>query len=239
MAQLEHELNQIVPAGWQVRPTLKALQLIAPDAVEANLFAKGGRRQLDQLSNRLGTVEIRVDGIRRTIARFQGSRTSTNDESAAESTLQEVSSYAPSQIAFDASYEAIADFIRGQKGEGLIVTATSMVSDKCLMINDLQVLDRGGGWTGDDWIGLDFKKLWRDSFQIGRINYYGSLIQGVERDRHLPEFLYQIRRPSGALAEYSSTYHLVENFLGIPVRIAVSKTGDWRIVEAAPDGSEQ
>lgn len=236
-AMVQLKLDKFLPEGWRVNPTSAALQLVAPDEVEANLFARGGKKHLHQLSERLGTVEIVVSGLRSPIARFKGRRMS-QEHPADSADLPEISSYAPARITFDSDYDEIADFIKGKKAEGLIVTATSMISDKCLMINDLQVLDRGGSWTGDDWIGLDFKKLWRDSFHIGRINYYGALIQGVERDRSLPNFFYHIRRPSGALAEYSSTYHLVEDFLGIPARIAVSVPGDWRIIEAAPDGSE-
>jgi hypothetical protein len=113
-----------------------------------------------------------------------------------------------------------------------------MLNDKCLTVTDEQAQDRGGNWTAQDWIGIDFKTLWRDSFHVGRTNYYGRLIELVERDRFIPEYEYEIRRPSGSLARYQSTYTLVENFLGAPARIAVSKVGAWSIVEDAPDGSE-
>lgn len=150
-----------------------------------------------------------------------------------ESLKPNISSYGASCIAPEAKYDEVMDFIKGQKADGKVVTVTSMISDKCLLVNDLQVSDRGGGWTADNWIGLDFKNLWRDSFHVGRANYYGELLASLQRDGYIPEFHYQIRRPSDALAEYSSTYHLIDEFMGIPVRIACSVPGEWRIVEAS------
>lgn len=146
-------------------------------------------------------------------------------------------SYGASQLTPTASEEAVEDFIRDRKRENLIVTLTSMTTDKCLFVNQLQASDRSV-WSQQDWVGIDFKTLWRDSFLPGRQPYYMQLINDVQRDRLLPEFYYQIRRPSGALAEYISTYYYLENFMGGSVRLAVSVPGAWRIVEAAPDSSE-
>jgi hypothetical protein len=58
-----------------------------------------------------------------------------------------------------------------------------MGPDKCLLVNDLQALDRGENWTAQDWVGIDFKTLWRDSFQLSRPNYYGDLVLKAEHDR--------------------------------------------------------
>ena len=100
-------------------------------------------------------------------------------------------------------------------------------------------MPRGQYLATHDWIGTNFLSLWRDSFQPGRHNYLSELLGHLERDRNIPEFQYQIRRPSGALAEYSSSYYWAEDFLGGgPVRVAVSVSGAWHIVDGAPDGSE-
>ncbi|MBE9178641.1 hypothetical protein IQ268_08720 [Oculatella sp. LEGE 06141] len=222
------ELNDYLPSNWQVLPTANGVRLVAPNGMDAQFFYEGAREYLKLSAQTLGSIELLWDGCAQPI----------KVEGMASAKSPSIDSYAPSKISPDANHEAVADFIKGKKAEGLIVTITSMVSDKCLLVNDLQVFDRGGGWTGDDWIGLDFKKLWRDSFQIGKTNYYGQLVQAIERDRGISDFHYHIRRPSGALAEYSSSYHFVENFLEVPVRIAVSKVGDWRVIESATDGSE-
>ena len=228
--------------GWEVSLCSgQSIKLTSPDSNEAQYLINGGRERLKQTAEKLGTViEVLTPGCDRPIAKFGKAikATAASGEGNSESTMPEPSSYGESRIESDVTYEAVSDFIKGKKAEGLIVTATSMINDKCLIVNDLQALDRGGGWTAQDWIGIDFKTLWRDSFHRGKHNYYGDLLANVEADRFLPNFHYQIRRPSGALAEYNSTYHYVENFLGGPVRIAVSVPGEWQIIEDAPDGSE-
>lgn len=149
-----------------------------------------------------------------------------------------ISSYAPNRIRPEASEEEVDDFIRGKKAEGLIVTITAMKNDKCLKVNDLQAIDRGGGWDAQDWIGIDFKTLWRDSFLRFKPNYYGDLVDRIASERAIEGFYYHIRRPSGALAEYSTDYFFADHFLQGSVRIGVSRVGDWRILEDAADGSE-
>lgn len=207
-----------LPAGWRCLPVSGAVRLIAPSMEEARDWCRGAAKSLQGCANRLeSSIEIcSGDRIVRRIS--------------AEGRSPELVGDTSGQIAFDARYEAIAEFITGKRSEGLIVTITSMVSDRCLVVNDLQVSDRGGGWTIENWVNLDFKNLWRDSFLAGNRNYYAELIERLERDRHIPEFQYRIRRPSGELAEYSSTYHLLQDYCGVPVRVAVSRVGDWRIV---------
>lgn len=233
MAQKENgisliELHQILPHGWQAHPTSDALKLIGPDAKLASLFATGAKTSLQQIANRLGFDLLVYGSCGSRVGKFKAAR--RPQESRQEENHQETSSYAPRAIAPTASFDEVLDFIKGKKAEGLVVTVTSMVDDKCLIVNDLQAIDRGGGWTAQDWVGLDFKKLWIDSLRSGP-NFYGDLVERVVRDRRIPNFYYHIRRPSGAKAEYSSTYHYLENFMGAPVRIAVSKQGEWRIIE--------
>jgi hypothetical protein len=226
---LQTELHELLPLGWQVYPGVGSLKLIAPCFDDALDLAEGAKLCLQETANRLG-IDLCICSTDRAtpIRRIKASHNEQEDPQELPPTL---SSYAPSSIASDASYETVLDFVKGKKAQGLIVTITAMGTDKCLLVNDLQALDRGGNWTAQDWIGIDFKTLWRDSFQIGQHNYYGELVQRVEAERQLAEFLYRIRRPSGALAEYSSNYFYIENFLQRPARIAVSRPGDWRIVE--------
>lgn len=201
MESKTERLFNFVPDGWQIQLG-QTIQLLAPDTSEAYLLAKGAKRKLVEVAEKLETViEILGSECGCPVAKF-GKVMMASSASPTENNKPKLSSYAPSNISSDASYEAVIDFIKGKKAEGLIVTVTSMVSDKCLMVNDLQALDRGGGWTAQDWIGIDFKTLWRDSFHIGKTNYYGQLIASIERDKTIREFHYHIRRPSGALAEY-------------------------------------
>ena len=230
--EIQNRLFNFLPSEWEVKMKgNQKLALIAPSPTEGKYLANGARRSLrDAARNIGGMIEIvSKDGNR--LAKFGKIRASQSSEVGSDNLPRsEISSYAPSRITSDATYEAVLDFLKGKNLEGFVTTITAMGTDKCLQVNDLQALDRGGGWTGADWVGIDFKTLWRDSFKKGSPNYYGDLVERVERDRVLPNFEYKIRRPSGALAEYSSTYHYVENFLGVPVRVAVSRCGDWRLV---------
>ncbi|NES07804.1 MAG: hypothetical protein F6K22_36460 [Okeania sp. SIO2F4] len=231
---MEMETRQMFDLpGWDVQLGCGVIRLCSPDSSEAAFLAKGAKAKLHKISERMGTLIEILTPEGRILASF-----GQPSKPKAPEPQPQISSYAASRIDPTADSEAVLDFVKGKKAEGLIVTVTGMHSDKCLLVNDLQALDRGGGWTAQDWIGIDFKKLWHDSFLVGKTNYYGQLVEAVERDRYLPNFFDHIRRPSGALAEYSSSYHYVDNFLGAPVRIAVSTPGDWRIIESAPDKSE-
>lgn len=132
-----------------------------------------------------------------------------------------------------ASFLAIHEKMKEWRSEGLIVTVTDMMTNHCLHVNDLQAPDRGGGWKGRDWIGLNFLTLWRDSFMSGKFNYFEQLITTVQKDLHIPQFEYNLRAPSGDLRRYVSDYYFVESYLDTPVRICVSKPQNWEVVEAA------
>lgn len=230
--ETQHRLFNFLPPGWGVEFTeCGKFALIAPNSDEGHYLANGAKTLLKSTAERIGGIIEIVSPCGCQLAKFgkveavKSTRSSSND-----SPQSEISSQPSSRIAPDATYEAVLDFLKGKNLEGMVTTITTMGTDKCLQVNDLQALDRGGGWTGADWVGIDFKTLWRDSFKVGNPNYYGQLVERVERDHFLPDFEYKIRRPSGALAEYSSTYYYIEDFLGVPVRIAVSRQGDWRLV---------
>ncbi|BAY84670.1 hypothetical protein NIES267_41660 [Calothrix parasitica NIES-267] len=138
----------------------------------------------------------------------------------------------PSTYLKNASYEIIQQFMLEMRRRGYIVTATDMTSNTCLMVNDLQAPDRGCGWRGRDWIGLNFLMLWRDSFDTGNFNYYQQLINVVSRDYFISDFDYLLRAPNGDLRRYYSHYFFVDNYLDVPARICVSKPGNWEVVES-------
>jgi len=234
------ELLNYLPHDWQLRPIAGGIRLTAPSRKDANDFLDKRLNPLVATSSSInGAIEISWDGCSRPFRVNRKAQSEPRQPSKKQNPLASpTGSYGSSRISAAAPMEEVLDFIKGKKAEGLIVTVTSMVDDKCLIVNDLQALDRGGGWTGADWIGVDFKNLWRDSFMPRRTNYFSRLIESIEQDGHIPEFHYQIRRPSGALGEYSSNYFLLDDFLGAPARVAVSQVGAWSIVEESPDGSE-
>lgn len=236
----QREIREYLPDGFTLDPRHDHLRIIAPDRRLAKLFHEGTEPYLKESAKKVGAIQIFWDGCKKPIRiKGQSDPTQPDRPTPAQPTEQpqQINSYAPSRISPSASYEEIMDFVRGWRAQGLIVTVTSMVSDRCVHCNDLQVMDRnppiGTKWTIENWVSLDFKQLWRDSFLPGRHNYYGDLVSRVASDQYIPEFVYQIRRISGAMSECSTDYHYVENFAGVPVRIGISKQGDWRLVEDA------
>ena len=161
----------------------------------------------------------------------------SDSESSQESSQPTIESYGAARISHFAKYEAIEDFVRGQRMEGKIVTIMSMGTDKFLKVNDLQIQERAGGWSMDDWVGTDAKQLWLRSLRgtlPGRVNYYQRLIDLVTSDHYIPEYNYLIDRPNnGGLWEDVTTYHYAEDYGGVAVRIAVSTPGQSRRVEVA------
>lgn len=149
-----------------------------------------------------------------------------------------VGSYGASGLRRAAGAAEVMDFIAGQQAEGRICTVMGMGSDKFLFVNGAQVADRGG--NAETWIGVDAKALvWGRSLTgtlPGRergVNYYAQLHELLERDGSIPGFEYCVTRPSGDLHRDTSTYYLLDDYLGIPARVAVSKVGESQLVEAA------
>lgn len=132
-----------------------------------------------------------------------------------------------------ANFLAVHEKMQEWREEGLIVTVTDMTTNHCLHVNDLQAPDRGGGWKGRDWVGLNFLHLWRDSFTPNRKNYFEELFTTVQRDLYIPQFEYELRAPNGDLRRYVSDYYYVENYLDTPVRLCVSRPGNWELVSPA------
>lgn len=185
MESMEVQKTFELPYNWDIKLGCRVVQLVSPNIREAKYFASGAIAYLEQIAKRFDALVEIVTPEGMKLASF--GQPSELKAQAPEPQPQ-ISSYAASRIDPTADSEAVLDFVKGKKAEGLIVTVTGMHSDKCLLVNDLQALDRGGGWTAQDWIGIDFKKLWHDSFLVGKTNYYGQLIEAVERDRYLPNF---------------------------------------------------
>jgi hypothetical protein len=205
------------------------LRLVAPSGEDASMFFNGAARYLKMSAEALrATIELVWEGCNEPL-RIEG----IQPEPAVT-----VSSYGASTIASDASYQAVMDFVAGQQAEGMIVTIMGMGSDLFLFVNGAQVSDRGG--NAETWIGVDAKSLvWSRSLTgtlPGRdrgVNYYARLHELLERDKSIPGYTYCVTRPNGDLHRDVSSYFLIENYLGVPARIAVSRVGDSELVEVA------
>ncbi|MBF2074563.1 MAG: hypothetical protein IGS50_12495 [Synechococcales cyanobacterium C42_A2020_086] len=228
--QSQHlELSEYLPPDWQLCPTRQGLRLVAPSADDASLFFQGAGHYLKQSADYIrAAIEVVWEGCNEPL-RVEGPTIPS---------APSINSYGPSIIAPHASYAEAMDFIAGKQAEGLIVTVMAMGSDRFLFVNGAQVADRGG--NAETWIGVDAKALvWHRSLTgtlPGRekgVNYYARLHELLERDRQIPDFSYCVTRPNGDLHRDVSTYFYIENYLGVPARIAVSRVGDSELVEAA------
>jgi hypothetical protein len=59
---------------------------------------------------------------------------------------------------------------------------------------------------------------------------YNQLIELLNRDGYVPQYQYKLRRPDNRLCAYETDYYFVQNFLGEPVRIGVSKPEAWQLL---------
>jgi hypothetical protein len=124
----------------------------------------------------------------------------------------------------DADYLRVLDFIREKRADGRIVVITSMISNICQHTNDLLSPERGV-FQPYQWTGYNYLTAWRDS-----LDEYNQLIEILNRDSHVPQYQYKLRRPDDQLCLYETDYYLVPNFLGEPVRIGVSKPEAWQLL---------
>jgi len=121
-----------------------------------------------------------------------------------------------------ATYEKVLDFLGKEQSP---VCITSMLTDQCLMMNDKFSPERII-WTPSQYIGLNFKYSWRDS-----LDDYQRLKAALETDGFIPDFTYRQRRVDNSMAEYNKDFYLIEDFLGVPARISISKS--WRCLAEA------
>lgn len=124
----------------------------------------------------------------------------------------------------DADYLRTLDFIREKRADGRIVVITSMISNICQHTNDLLSPERGV-FQPYQWTGYNYLNAWRDS-----LDEYNQLIELLNRDGHVPQYQYKLRRPDDRLGLYETDYYLVTNYLGEPVRIGVSKPEAWQLL---------
>ena len=134
------------------------------------------------------------------------------------------------QLNPDATFKQVSDFLAQKQDDGLIVCVTSMIDDTCLLVNEVQ--HKGCVLQPWEWIGTNFKKYWRNSMED-----YDRLMELLRRDKFVPDYQYRMIPVNGGMAAYESTFSLVEDFLGTPVRIRVAKVNSMQILQMARERS--
>lgn len=237
-----------------VRVTAEAVELLVPDRATAmryvrehcNMFA----RWAVENDRPYALVRAKCGKSFKIPSSLAASGETDSNEPLTIKTSPIISSYAPARLSVDASYEAIQDFIAGQRAAGKIVTIMSMCdrdpakNDLFLAVNDLQIQHRAGGWRMNDWIGTNAKStVWVRSFDStlpkagsrppGH-NYYSELIRRIKSGEHFIQgFEYLIDRPNNAGLWLDVTdYHFASDFGGTAIRIAVSDPTNSTQVES-------
>jgi hypothetical protein len=134
----------------------------------------------------------------------------------------------------EADYEEICDYLKLWRSQGKIVTITSMISNRCLHVNDRVTAERGVLFLPSLWIGVNFMDLWRDS-----MSDYQQLIDRLnssDSGGFIPGYEYNILRVDGSFARYHKDYYLVRDYLSEPCRISVANSADWELLRNAPTG---
>ncbi len=118
-----------------------------------------------------------------------------------------------------ASYADILEIVRLANNG---ITITGMLDDRCLHVNSQMNVQQTSIYPWQ-WIGIDFKLLWRDSWQQRE-----QLLDLLRRDGYVMDFTYDLRRPDGRMGRYTKDYYLIEDFLETSVRLSVSK--EWELL---------
>lgn len=127
----------------------------------------------------------------------------------------------------DANYLHVIDFMRAKRADGYAVMAASMVDDRVIYTNDLYSSDRVivPAHQMTDPRSFDNRALWRDSW-----DYHEQLYSLLHRDKFIGEFYHKIRRVDGTFAGIWANFYFVEDHLGIPMRIVVSRPDNWELL---------
>lgn len=148
-----------------------------------------------------------------------------------------------------ADYIRIHEFLVEQKQAGNIVVITSNITrdengnpvsttnpqagrDICHHTSDLLLPSRAY-WSSRQFSGYNYRLSWRaDRNDYDRLNpQYDQLKETLARDGYASNYEYTLYRPDRALCSYSTTYFLCRDYLGDEVRIGVSRSQDWQLLE--------
>jgi len=116
-----------------------------------------------------------------------------------------------------------------EASEGKLVTIVSMINDRCKHSN---VPPKRGLRQAPNCTGYDYRQSWKlDGTNLS--DEYGALIRLLYDEEEAPNYEYNLIRPDdGAILRYSTSYTLVKDFYGEPVRVGISEPEAFSLVEA-------
>ncbi|MGB3401185.1 MAG: hypothetical protein WBA77_00680 [Microcoleaceae cyanobacterium] len=225
------EFNQL--PGWQYQAGEGSITMIAPDKKCAESYLWELERHPCHCIKWDEPIELfikYVNGSHRYRVPLTSHAGEPNVENNSETNMKIETQVNPITLQPDSDYQRLMEWMLEKRTDGLSVVVTSQIDDKCLFHNDVLKASRTV-LTAAEFIGQNYRWYWRDTMDDYR--ELRDRLDAITGDRdYLAGFEYRLRRPDGALCSYSTDYYRA-TFLGVPVRIGVSRSEDWQIIETA------
>ncbi len=135
----------------------------------------------------------------------------------------------------------VLNFVAEKTAEGLVVTVTDHERDRCLLVNDLLTPDRGilQPWQWFSPANYDFRPHWEQSGSLRKLEFLKNNLPKLKENQCITQFDYELLRiakpgmEEGDLCYYWQDYYYFPDFAGRPVRVSVSRPGDYEIIRVA------
>lgn len=211
-------------ANWNPAITKTGIAFIAPNGMNKNdvlSIYKDIEKWLDETAAKWGEVRLLYDGAKQGLRKIGASATMSNSNPTPSEPVNPRIN--PITLRPDSDYQRVTEFLIEHWQDGKSVCVVSQIDNRCLFQND-KLLPARAILQPSEWIGQNYLWYWRDSMED-----YKQLRERLTRDLYIPKFEYRLRRPDGSFAKYLTDYYTA-NYLGVPVRIGVSRLEDWELI---------
>lgn len=126
----------------------------------------------------------------------------------------------------NASHTDVLEFLTEMAREGLVVVICALDSDMSILYVNSQMSQKRGILTPAGMQKLNNPFLWRESMET-----YDRLLDDLEIG-FVPSFEFAHYRADASFCKFSSTFYKCNEYMGVPVRVAVSAPGDFELVRS-------
>lgn len=214
--------NNLIPYNWTRVESVSEVKYLAPNVREAKLWDLGAAKHLKK----------EASALNKKVVVLYNQNVVFNEYDPIDNKRIEKGSYGATSVNINSSMEEIFDFILDKANQGLSPRIVDMATDNYLFMRNWVSLDGEDCLRDNDWVGVDAKHSWRDSFLLGNRNYYGILIDNLKKDGHIPNYYYKIRQNSGLLSACQTDYYLV-NWNGSLCRLSIQDPRNRKLLEYA------
>lgn len=195
--------------GWSLLASEQGLTVKAPSRQEAQTLLEEVRRSLCKTNLSIAFSWVGAD-----------EKMTVNQQSDSFSDKPKKDWIYP-----NADHLTVLDFIRQAHLDGWCVVIASLLADmQILYANDFLKSDRIL-LKPHQLMSVNNPYLWRDSMPT-----HERLSNLLKAESFIPGFEYQHYRTDGSLCKFQHNFYFLENYLGCPARMAISRPGDWELV---------